>query len=95
MNFQQYLIKNTNHNRNGKETAKFRDHIKIIEIYMKDYLFSGDDQFQLLNFLSELTEECDTLHICQAEITGPTILAEVIFQGAVQRSVGYRGYGGV
>lgn len=53
--------------RTGRETAKVRDHVKRLELTLRDQKFDGEDTIKVLAFLAEFVRECNTLSISEGQ----------------------------
>lgn len=67
ISYRTYRLKERTNKRTGKDTAKVRHHMKMLEIEMNDQLFIGEDPVQVFNFLADLTEECYNLDKSEAQ----------------------------
>ena len=67
LSYRYYRLLKTTSKRTGRETAKTRDHIKRMEITLKDYSFDGQDPIKVLEFLSKFCDEADTLEMTEAQ----------------------------
>ena len=67
LSYRYYRLQKTDSSRTGRQTGKTRDHIRRMEITLKDYMFGGDDPIKVLEFLSKYCEEADTLEMTEAQ----------------------------
>ena len=67
LSYRYYRLERTEAERTGRETAKTRDHIKRMEITMKEAMFSGEDPILVLEFLAKYCKEADLLEMTEAQ----------------------------
>lgn len=67
LSYRFYRLFNRAHNRTGHETGKIKDHIKRLELTIRDMAFDGSDLVLILDFLNRFTDECTTLEMSEAQ----------------------------
>lgn len=56
-----YRLENWSRMRSNCHSDRAWDHVKMLELILKDHIFSGEDPISVLTFLSEFVSGCDTL----------------------------------
>ena len=67
MDYRTYRLDKRAQSRTGRETAKVKDHIRHLEVSLRDHTFDGHDPMLVFSFLADLVEECNTLQISEAQ----------------------------
>lgn len=65
LSYRFYRLRNRDQARHGRDTGKIKDHIKLLELAMRDLAFDGADPVFILDFLNWFTKKCDTLKISE------------------------------
>lgn len=67
MSYRNYRLNITTRKRTVRETGKVRDHVKRLEITIRDHKFDGKDPVKEFNFFLKLVSECNTLYITEGQ----------------------------
>ena len=67
LSYRYYRLNRLSSRRTGRETGKTRDHIRRMEITLRDHSFSGEDPIKVLEFLAAFRDEANTLEMTEAQ----------------------------
>ena len=82
LSYRLYRLTNTKSSRNGRETAKVKDHLVRLEITMRKCKFSPKDPVGIIGFLEKFVRECNMLEMTEAQ----ALLAVTEFLSGTARS---------
>ena len=67
LNYRYYRLQDVKSTRSARSMLDVSIHLKILQISMKDYIFSGSNSVEVLRFLTRFVEEADTLRKTEAQ----------------------------
>ena len=67
VSYRHYRLKFTDQERTGRETGKVKDHVRRLELTLRDEAFDGSDPVRVLPFLSAFVAEADVMEMTEAQ----------------------------
>ena len=67
VSYRHYRLKFTDQERTGRETSKVKDHVRRLELTLKDEAFDGSDPIRVLFFLNAFVTEADVMEMTEAQ----------------------------
>ena len=71
VSYRHYRLKFTDQERTGRETGKVKDHVRRLELTLRDEAFDGSDPVRVLPFLSAFVAEADVMEMTEAQAISP------------------------